>query len=143
MAEKLTKNYFEYDWSDHVEGGWTRNYFTGETRWNWDFKIQYREPDEKGVVIVDEVKVPQGKRGAGLGTWAWKLFERDMKKMGVKEIKLTAGYKNWAKEMNKLALDFWEKMGFTKRGYDEHEEWSGWELGPLKLPKMCKRLGGK
>ena len=143
MAEKLTKNYFEYDWSDHVEGGWTRNYFKGLTKWDWDFKIQYREADEKGVVIVDEVKVPQQKRGKGLGTWAWKLFERDLKKKGVKEINLTAGYKNWGKEWNKLALDFWEKMGFEKRGYDEYEDWEDWELGPLKLPKMFKRLGGK
>lgn len=103
----------EIDYSE--KGDFTRFYTKSKDSFDWDVKLEYKNPI-KGVLKITEIKVnPMKKKGKGLGTWAYKSFEGEKKKKGVKEIKLTAGVGHWNSKRNKLASSFWEKMGFKTK----------------------------
>ena len=93
----MIKKYDEIDYSE--KGDYTRYY--SKSKNGWDVKLEYKNPI-KGIL-------------KGLGSWAYKLFEKDKKRKGIKEIKLTAGVQHWGGKWNKLAANFWEKMGFTTK----------------------------
>ena len=101
----------EIDYSD-TGGDWTRFYKYKEGR--TASKISYKNP-KKGNVFITDFYVDPFAKGQGLGTKSWQHFAIDLKKRGVKSVTLTAGQKGWGSRKNKLAAQFWGKMGFTTK----------------------------
>ena len=90
-------------------------------------------------IIIDEAKVtfPNLTRG-GIGTKAWNLFEQEHKG-STDRFLLVAGYRDWSGIANKLACNFWLKMGFTFIK-NKSENKSGKCSG--KPQRMEKKVGG-